>query len=113
MSEKILYGELGAGEIVTVDVEGWDGESKKTDDATFTFTPRPKPLPEGTFSEISPEAVESVREVDLEDEDGTDDTPEDDQPDDLTPDVLAGGESGSDDDSDGGPAGGAAPQPQN
>ena len=116
MSEKILYGELGAGEIVTVDVEGWDGESKKADEARFTFTPRPKPLPEGAFSEISPEAADSVREVDLEDEDGTDtdgDNPEDDQPDDLTPDVLAGGESGSDDDSDGGPAGGAAPQPQN
>lgn len=111
MSEKILYGELGAGEIVTVDVEGWDGDSKKTDEARFTFTPRPKPLPEGTFSEISPEAADSVREVEAEDEDGAD--TDGDQPDDLTPDVLAGGESGSGDDSDGGPAGGAAPQPQN
>lgn len=45
LSEKILYGEVGAGEIVTVDVEGWDGESEDTDKATFTFTPRPKPLP--------------------------------------------------------------------
>ncbi|GAB3945822.1 ATP-dependent Clp protease ATP-binding subunit [Corynebacterium tapiri] len=66
MSEKILYGELGAGEIISVDVEGWDGESKDTDKATFTFTPRPKPLPEGTFEEDEP-AEESVREVDAPD----------------------------------------------
>ena len=42
LSEKILFGEVGAGEIVTVDVEGWDGESKDIDKAQFTFTPRPK-----------------------------------------------------------------------
>ncbi|KQB86200.1 ATP-dependent Clp protease ATP-binding subunit [Corynebacterium lowii] len=59
MSEKILFGELGAGEIVTVDVEGWDGESKETQDAKFTFTPRPKPLPEDAFAEVE----EEVREV--------------------------------------------------
>ena len=45
LSEKILFGEVGAGEIVTVDVDGWDGESEDTDKATFTFTPKPKPLP--------------------------------------------------------------------
>ena len=45
LSEKILFGEVGVGEIVTVDVDGWDGESEDTDKATFTFTPRPKPLP--------------------------------------------------------------------
>ena len=44
LSEKILFGEVGAGEIVTVDVDGWDGESEDTDKATFTFTPKPKPL---------------------------------------------------------------------
>lgn len=60
MSEKILFGELGAGEIVTVDVENWDGESKDTDKATFTFTPRPKPLPEGTFDS---ETEEELREL--------------------------------------------------
>ncbi|QNE90159.1 ATP-dependent Clp protease ATP-binding subunit [Corynebacterium incognita] len=49
LSEKILFGELGAGEIVTVDVEGWDGESKDDKGATFTFTPRPRPLPQDTF----------------------------------------------------------------
>jgi ATP-dependent Clp protease ATP-binding subunit ClpC len=37
LSEKILYGELGAGEIVLVDIEG---EGKK---ATFTFAGSPKP----------------------------------------------------------------------
>ena len=46
LSEKILFGEVGAGEIVTVDVEGWDGDAKHNDKATFVFTPRPKPLPE-------------------------------------------------------------------
>ncbi|MDK6564925.1 ATP-dependent Clp protease ATP-binding subunit [Corynebacterium pyruviciproducens] len=45
LSEKILFGEVGVGEIVTVDVDGWDGESEDTDKATFTFTPKPKPLP--------------------------------------------------------------------
>ncbi|SJM69800.1 ATP-dependent Clp protease, ATP-binding subunit ClpC / Negative regulator of genetic competence clcC/mecB [Corynebacterium glutamicum] len=64
MSEKILFGEIGAGEIVTVDVEGWDGESKDTDRAKFTFTPRPKPMPEGKFSEISVEAAEAIQDVD-------------------------------------------------
>ena len=44
LSEKILFGEVGVGEIVTVDVDGWDGESEDTDKATFTFTPKPKPL---------------------------------------------------------------------
>ncbi|MBF6842256.1 NDP-hexose 4-ketoreductase, partial [Acinetobacter baumannii] len=57
LSEKILYGEIGAGEIVTVDVENWDGDveaakrerGKVAEEATFTFTPRPKPLPAETF----------------------------------------------------------------
>src|SRR5699024_12055953 len=37
LSEKILFGEVGAGEIVLVDVEGWDGEGSE-DKARFTFT---------------------------------------------------------------------------
>lgn len=114
MSEKILYGELGAGEIITVDVENWDGESKATDEAKLTFTPRPKPLPEGTFSETSPEAAETVR--DIEPSAG---------PDTVTPDVpTTSGTDGAmdqdprsssdwDDWDDEGPAaGGAQPQPQ-
>ena len=65
MSEKILFGELGAGEIVTVDVEGWDGESKETQDAQFTFTPRPKPLPDAALAAGLPEAAaEAVTDVD-------------------------------------------------
>ena len=60
LSEKILFGEVGAGEIITVDVDNWDGESKGTE-AQFTFTPRPKPLPDGgDFGEISVEATEAV-----------------------------------------------------
>ncbi|MBI9001059.1 ATP-dependent Clp protease ATP-binding subunit [Corynebacterium sp. CCM 9185] len=63
LSEKILFGELGAGEIITVDVENWDGESKAAE-ATFTFTPRPKPLPEDEgFGEISVEAAEAIKDV--------------------------------------------------
>ena len=42
LSEKILYGEVAAGELVTVDVESWDGEGKG-DDAKFTFSTSTKP----------------------------------------------------------------------
>lgn len=42
LSEKILYGEVAAGELVTVDVENWDGEGKG-DDAKFTFSTSTKP----------------------------------------------------------------------
>ena len=91
---------LGAGEIVTGDVDGWDGESKDTDSATFTFTPRPKPLPEGTFSEMSPEAAEAVRDVEA-------DTIAADVPDvpEITDDLFAEG-------LDEGPAGAGSSQPQ-
>ncbi|AKK06951.1 ATPase with chaperone activity, ATP-binding subunit [Corynebacterium mustelae] len=61
LSEKILFGEVGAGEIITVDVTGWDGESKDTDKAEFTFTPRPKPLPD-FVGEMSTAAAEPVAE---------------------------------------------------
>ena len=60
LSEKILFGEVGAGEIVTVDVEGWDGDAKHNDRATFVFTPRPKPLPEELeLQSTAPAAVEA------------------------------------------------------
>lgn len=42
LSEKILFGEVGAGHIVLVDVEGWDGEGAG-ENAKFTFTPSEKP----------------------------------------------------------------------
>ncbi|SIL87145.1 ATPase with chaperone activity, ATP-binding subunit [Mycobacteroides abscessus subsp. abscessus] len=41
-SEKILFNEVGPGELVTVDVENWDGEGAG-EDAKFTFVGRPKP----------------------------------------------------------------------
>ncbi|MGJ4120996.1 ATP-dependent Clp protease ATP-binding subunit [Corynebacterium macclintockiae] len=60
LSEKILFGEIGAGEIVTVDVENWDGESKG-DDAKFVFGTKPKPLPEvGIGDAAADEAQEAV-----------------------------------------------------
>ncbi|MCS3781281.1 ATP-dependent Clp protease ATP-binding subunit [Tsukamurella ocularis] len=42
LSEKILFGEIAAGQIIEVDVEGWDGEGKG-EDAKFTFAGKPKP----------------------------------------------------------------------
>ena len=42
LSEKILFGELTPGQIVLVDVEGWDGEGDG-EDAKFTFTGSEKP----------------------------------------------------------------------
>ncbi|MCQ9353079.1 ATP-dependent Clp protease ATP-binding subunit [Corynebacterium sp. 153RC1] len=72
LSEKILFGEVGAGEIVTVDVEGWDGESKDTDRARFTFTPRPKPLDAFTESEEVLAAQQAV----LDAADNPEDLPE-------------------------------------
>ncbi|MDO4929324.1 MAG: ATP-dependent Clp protease ATP-binding subunit [Corynebacterium sp.] len=61
LSEKILFGEIGAGEIVTVDVTGWDGESKNTDSAKLTFSSSPRPLPEGL--QESEEVVEAKQAV--------------------------------------------------
>ena len=100
LSEKILFGEIGAGEIITVDVEGWDGESKDNTGAKFTFSPRPKPLPEDTEEPQLDDA--EVRENDAESTDAG-------EPDTITPDVPGDGgstaagtdlESGSGSDSD-------------
>jgi ATP-dependent Clp protease ATP-binding subunit ClpC len=44
LSEKILFGEIQPGQIIIVDVEGWDGEpDSSTDKAVFTFRGEPKP----------------------------------------------------------------------
>ena len=104
MSEKILFGEIGAGEIVTVGVEGWDGETKDTSAAKFTFTPRPKPLPEGTFTDDEP----TDPELDALEE-GYDEPTGGDR---ITGLELSGSEAAptSGDDGAGGEAGGAAPQ---
>jgi len=42
LSEKILFEELRPGQLITVDVENWDGEGAG-EDARFTFTGGPKP----------------------------------------------------------------------
>jgi ATP-dependent Clp protease ATP-binding subunit ClpC len=42
LSEKILFEEIGPGQIVTVDVDNWDGEGAG-EDAKFTFTGARKP----------------------------------------------------------------------
>ncbi|SFP53554.1 ATP-dependent Clp protease ATP-binding subunit ClpC [Amycolatopsis arida] len=43
LSEKILFGDIQPGQIIIVDVEGWDGEDAKDDAARFTFRGEPKP----------------------------------------------------------------------
>ena len=100
LSEKILFGEIGAGEIITVDVEGWDGESKDNTGANFTFSPRPKPLPED---------IEEPQLDDAEVRDNDADSTDAGEPDTITPDVPGDGgstaagtdlESGSGSDSD-------------
>ncbi len=42
LSEKILFGEIQPGQIVVIDVEGWDGEGAG-EDAKFTFRGEAKP----------------------------------------------------------------------
>jgi ATP-dependent Clp protease ATP-binding subunit ClpC len=37
LSEKILFGEITAGQIIITDVEGWDGEEASADKAKFVF----------------------------------------------------------------------------
>ncbi len=44
LSEKILFGEIEAGQIVIADVEGWDGEDGPTEDARFVFRGEAKPM---------------------------------------------------------------------
>lgn len=58
LSEKILYGQIGLGESVSIDVEGWDGESKDTDKAKFTFTTKAAEVPEPADPEVE-ESVEA------------------------------------------------------
>jgi ATP-dependent Clp protease ATP-binding subunit ClpC len=42
LSEKILFEEVGPGQLVTVDVDNWDGEGAG-EEAKFTFTGTKKP----------------------------------------------------------------------
>ncbi|MEV0298102.1 ATP-dependent Clp protease ATP-binding subunit [Nocardia sp. NPDC050710] len=55
LSEKILFGEIGPGQTVVVDVEGWDGEGSG-EDAKFTFTGKAK-LTKAPAAEGKPEVV--------------------------------------------------------
>ncbi|GAA5097999.1 ATP-dependent Clp protease ATP-binding subunit [Nocardia iowensis] len=55
LSEKILFGEIGPGQTVFVDVEGWDGEGSG-EDAKFTFTGKTK-LTKADSTEDKPEVV--------------------------------------------------------
>jgi ATP-dependent Clp protease ATP-binding subunit ClpC len=43
LSEKILFDEVGPGQLVKVDVENWDGEGAG-EDAVFTFVGAPRPV---------------------------------------------------------------------
>ena len=47
LSEKILFDEVGAGQVVSVDVDNWDGEGAG-EDAVFTFSGAPRPVIEET-----------------------------------------------------------------
>ncbi|MGV0432666.1 ATP-dependent Clp protease ATP-binding subunit [Corynebacterium sp. 20_84] len=63
LSEKILFGEIGAGEIIEVDVTNWDGKTDSPRDyekAEFTFSPKPKPLPEETFGDLDEDDVRDI-----------------------------------------------------
>ncbi|AZA08471.1 ATP-dependent Clp protease ATP-binding subunit [Corynebacterium pseudopelargi] len=73
LSEKILFGEVAAGEIVYVDVEGWDGESKDTDKAKFTFTSSPKPLDD---LDLESEEVLEAQQAVIDAADDPEDVPE-------------------------------------
>ncbi|MET7768147.1 ATP-dependent Clp protease ATP-binding subunit [Nocardia sp. NPDC005366] len=55
LSEKILFGEIGPGQTVYVDVEGWDGEGSG-EDAKFTFVGKAK-LTKPPATEDKPEVV--------------------------------------------------------
>ncbi|GAD84653.1 ATP-dependent Clp protease ATP-binding subunit ClpC [Nocardia asteroides NBRC 15531] len=55
LSEKILFGEIGAGQVITVDVEGWNGEGQG-EDAKFTFAGKAK-LTKAPTGDDKPEVV--------------------------------------------------------
>ena len=64
LSEKILFGEIEPGQIIIVDVEGWDGEGPD-DKAHFTFR-----------GEAKPTSVPDAPPVDLATSGGGEDTAE-------------------------------------
>ncbi|MFD3507176.1 ATP-dependent Clp protease ATP-binding subunit [Nocardia sp. NPDC058666] len=56
LSEKILFGEIGAGQTITVDVENWDGEGQG-EDAKFTFAGKSTKLTKAPAADDKPEVV--------------------------------------------------------
>ncbi|MGH3764970.1 MAG: ATP-dependent Clp protease ATP-binding subunit [Pseudonocardiaceae bacterium] len=58
LSEKILFGEIAAGQIVVVDVENWDGEGS-AEDAQFVFrgTPKPPQVPDTPLVDLGSAAT--------------------------------------------------------
>ncbi|MFD3595375.1 ATP-dependent Clp protease ATP-binding subunit [Nocardia sp. NPDC058640] len=56
LSEKILFGEIGAGQTITVDVENWDGEGQG-EDAKFTFAGKSTKLTKAPAGDDKPEVV--------------------------------------------------------
>ncbi|MVU79416.1 AAA domain-containing protein [Nocardia sp. ET3-3] len=56
LSEKILFGELGPGQVVVVDVEGWNGEGQG-ESAKFTFSPKAKLTKKTDAAEDKPVAA--------------------------------------------------------
>ncbi|AGP30071.1 ATP-dependent Clp protease ATP-binding subunit [Corynebacterium terpenotabidum] len=65
LSEEILFGNVRDGEIVTVDVDNWDG-GQRTEGATFVFGSKPKPVPV-VVPETTPETPETAETVDASD----------------------------------------------
>ena len=65
LSEEILFGNVRDGEIVTVDVDNWDG-GQRTEGATFVFGSKPKPVPV-VVPETAPETPETAETVDASD----------------------------------------------
>lgn len=71
LSEKILFGEVAAGELITVDVEGWDGEGLD-DNGRFVFSSEKKPESAGAAAarreaeEAAAKVRESVKDSDTE-----------------------------------------------
>ncbi|UGT52996.1 ATP-dependent Clp protease ATP-binding subunit [Nocardia asteroides] len=55
LSEKILFGEIGPGQTIEVDVEGWNGEGQG-EDAKFTFAGKTK-LTKASAGDDKPEVV--------------------------------------------------------
>jgi ATP-dependent Clp protease ATP-binding subunit ClpC len=59
LSEKILFEEVGPGQVVTVDVDNWDGEGSG-EDAEFTFVGHRKPAEQSDLASSGAHAAGST-----------------------------------------------------